>query len=310
MSKFNHVFDIGQRDVVSSLEDNIKSFLDWSFLNIGGFVNVNLPTGNPLPPGNHQLSAVSGDPTVVYPKTWAAPKKDWIYETGINYNNNMPISISGVNLNGTFLPGPSGSGAYGYNIDYPRGRITFTNNIAANSKVALAYSYRFIQTYKASDNAIWREIEENNYNLSTVVKNPNYVFNSIQLPSIFLQTIARSISVPRELGTTQNILRQDILLHVFTENSIHRNNIVDILLKQKDNSLNLYDINKLAKNNRQFLNYRGEANPNRLNYDQISLDNHYLLARAYIIDAITSEFKSFSQQLHHAVVRWTVEIFP
>lgn len=310
MSKFNHVFDIGQRDIVSSLEDNIKSFLDWSFLNIGGYVNVSIPNTNPLPSGNYRLSPISGDPTVTYPRTWSSLRRDWVYETGVVHNNTNPISISGINLNGTFLPAPTGSGIYGYYIDYPRGRVTFNNNIAANSQVALSYAYRFVQVYKASDNAVWREIENNRYDLSAITNSPNYTANTIQLPAIFLQTIARSVSVPLEIGTTQNILRQDILLHIFAENAVHRNNIVDILLKQKDNSLNLYDINKLVKNNRQFLNYRGEANPNRLNYDQISSNNTYLLARAYIIDSSTSEIKSFSPSLHHAVIRWTVEIFP
>lgn len=310
MSKFNHVSDIGQRDVVSSLEDNIKSFLDWSFLNIGGYINVTLPSTNLSQSGNHKLTPISGDPSVVYPRAWSSTKKDWVYETGINHNNTTPIAISGINLNGTFLPAPTGSGIYGYYIDYPRGRITFNNNVSATSQISLAYSYRFIQVYKASDNIVWREIEDNRYDLSAIANSPNYMANTIQLPAIFLQTIARSVSVPLEIGTSKNILRQDILLHIFAENAVHRNSIIDILLKQKDNSLNLYDINKLVKNNRQFLNYRGEANPNRLNYGQISLNNAYLLAQAYIIDANTTEIKSFSPLLHHAVVRWTVEIFP
>ena len=41
---FKNVSSIGDRQVLSSLEHNLKSFLDWSFLNIGGFINVNIPT--------------------------------------------------------------------------------------------------------------------------------------------------------------------------------------------------------------------------------------------------------------------------
>jgi len=36
---FNHISSIGDRQILSSIEENLKSFLDWSFINIGGFIN-------------------------------------------------------------------------------------------------------------------------------------------------------------------------------------------------------------------------------------------------------------------------------
>ncbi len=41
---FHNVENISDRPAISQLEDNIKSFLDYSFLKIGGFINVNIPT--------------------------------------------------------------------------------------------------------------------------------------------------------------------------------------------------------------------------------------------------------------------------
>lgn len=301
MSGFNHVSNIGQRDIVSSLEDNIKSFLDYSFLTIGGFVNVSIPS-NPNIDGYHKLVAVSGDPALSFPKTWQAPRKDWVYETGVSYNNLYPTSISGLYLNGTFLPSPTGSGSYGYYINYSDGRVTFNNNINSNSKLYINYAYRLVQIYKSSDNSWWKEIEKNNYNPSS------YISNDIQLPAIVLELIPRSVSIPHELGNTANILQQDLLLHIFSENSVQRNNIIDILLKQKDNTIILYDINKVIKNNAQSINYRGEININRMNYNQ--LITNYSLNKAYIINSVLSELQSFSAALHHAIIRWTVEIFP
>ncbi len=304
MSEFNHVSDIGQRDIVSSLEDNVKSFLDWSFLKIGAFVNVSIPLSNSNNPGPHKLTVVSGDPSLVYPRTWIAARKDWIHETGILYKNNSPINISGVYLNDTFLPAPSGSGAYTYSLNYPEGRIIFNNNVNANSKVCMNYAHRLVQVYKSSDNARWKEIQQNNYNPS------NYISNYIQLPAIFLQVVPRSVSIPHELGNTANILQQDMLLHIFTENATQRNNLVDILVKQKDNTIILYDINKVIKNNVNSFNFKGEINNNRLNYDQLINNNNYLLNKSYIINAFLSELQSFSASLHHGVIRWTLEIFP
>jgi hypothetical protein len=310
MTTFNHVTDIGQRDIVSSLEDNVKSFLDWSFLNIGGFINVGIPISTTS--GPYKLTPISGDPSVVYPRTWESTRKDWIYETGVTYNNTHPTNISGINLNGTFLPAPTGSGAYTFWINYPLGRVTFNNNIAANSNITLAYSFRFVQVYKANENSWWKDIQDNQYNPSNVLagSGTSYLANGMQLPAIVIETAPRSISIPHELGSTANILRQDLLLHIFTENPVQRNNLIDIMLKQKDKTLNLYNINKLVKNNRQSLNYRGEANSNRLNYDQIVNDNAFIFKRCYIHNAILSEIQSFSSTLHHGVIRWTMEIFP
>jgi hypothetical protein len=304
MSSFNHVSDIGQRDIVSSLEDNIKSFLDWSFLQIGAFVNVSIPLSGSNSAGPHKLSTVSGDPALQYPKTWSAFRKDWVYETGVSYRGMSPVNISGVYLNDTFLPSPSGSGAYTYSLNHPEGRVTFTNNVNANSKVCMNYCYRLVQVYKSSENSWWKDIENNNYNPS------NYLSNYIQLPAIVLQLVPRSISLPHELGNTANILQQDMLLHIFSENSTQRNNLIDILLKQKDNTVMLYNINKVIKNNVNPLNFKGETNPNRLNYNQLISNNVYILNKCYIINSYLSELQSFSSSLHHGVVRWTLEIFP
>lgn len=304
MTGFNYVHSIGQRDIVSSLEDNIKSFLDYSFLNIGAFVNVSIPLSSPNTIGPHKCIPISGDPSLPYPKVWAAPRKDWIYETGVSYQDLSATNISGVYLNNTFLPAPTGSGNYGYSLNYSQGRITFHNTINSNSQLYLNYSYRLIQIYKSSDNSWWREIEKNDYNPST------YLSNDIQLPSIVLQLVPRSVSIPHELGNSANILQQDMLLHIFTETSTQRNSIIDILLKQKDNTIMLYDINKVIKNNVQSLNYRGEINSQRINYDQLINNPNYILNKCYIINSILSELQSFSAGLHHGVVRWTLEIFP
>jgi hypothetical protein len=43
---FQNVSDLNSYYLETQLEDNLKSFLDWGFLNIGGFVNVHRPTVN------------------------------------------------------------------------------------------------------------------------------------------------------------------------------------------------------------------------------------------------------------------------
>jgi hypothetical protein len=306
MSKFHHVYDIGERNVISSLEDNIKNFLDWGFLNIGGFIDVNIPSS-----GNTGMAFAKpvNDPSFPINSVWETPRKDWVYESGVEHSNRTPINISGIYLNNTFLPSPSGSGSYTYSLNYPLGRISFNNPVSSSSKVCLNYSYKYIQTYKANESVWWKELQSNTY----YKNNPDYNITSnhrIQLPAVIIETIPRTILTPYELGTTENIIKQDILLHIFTENPVQRNSIIDTLVLQKDKTLYLNNISKILKNNVNSLDFKGQINPNRLNYDQLQNNSAYFLNKSYINNTSVSEINSFSNSLYNAIVRWTLEIFP
>lgn len=306
MSKFKDVYDIGQRNVISSLEDNLKNFLDWGFLNIGGFIDVNVPaSGNNGPAFAKPVT----DPSFNINTVWETQRKDWVYESGVNHNNREPINISGIYLNNTFLPAPSGSGSYTYSLNYPLGRITFSNPVGASSKVALNYSYKYVQIYKANESTWWKELQNNTY----FTNNPDYNITSnhrIQLPAVIIETISRTVLTPYELGTSENIVQQDILLHIFTENPVQRNSIIDTLVLQKDKTLYLNNITKMLKNNVYGLDYKGQPNINRLNYDQLQTNSAYFLKKCFINNASVSEINSFSNSLYNGIVRWTLEIFP
>ena len=43
-SVFNKVARLTENTLINELEENMKAFLDWGFLNIGGFVNVTIPS--------------------------------------------------------------------------------------------------------------------------------------------------------------------------------------------------------------------------------------------------------------------------
>lgn len=327
-SQFNHVQSIGKKDRLSSLEDNLKSFLDWSFLQIGGFVNVSIPTtglGGASNTGFHVLKCVE-DPAKPS-KTWEAPRKDWIYENSpyvnnpatISYNpygsvasglNTAPISFTGIYLNNTFLPAPSGSGNYTYQVNYPLGHIVFNNNVSATSTVTASYSYRYVQVYKASESTWWKEIQSDTYKAKIYPKGDHSITSNhrVQMPCIIIETIPRMEMKPYQLGTTENILIQDILLHVFTQTPTHRNTIIDTLLLQKDNSFWLYDVNEVIKNNAYLLNRNGDINPNGLNYNILA--SSFKSNWSTIRNATLSELNNMTSSLYNGIVRWSVEIFP
>lgn len=310
MSTFHNVGGINEKNNLSSLEDNIKGFLDWSFIHIGGFVNVDIPTSGINNSSNfHTLKPVS-DPTQKA-RIWEGVRKDWVYETGVVYDSTSPNSISGIYLNNTFLPSPTGSGSYGYNINYPLGRVIFNNNISSTSSVQLEYSYRYIQTYKANESVWWKEVQKETYNPANFKPSGDYSITAnhrVQLPAIIIETIPRTVLVPHELGTTKNIVIQDLFLHVFTENPVHRNNIMDILVAQKDNVLLLYDIDSVARSGVYPLNKYGNINSNGLYYPDLC--QSYKKYWCTIKDSTIGEINTLSAKLYNGIVRWSIEIFP
>lgn len=308
MTTFHNVSSITNKNRISLLEDNVKSFLDWSFLHIGGFVNVGIPTSG-VAGGSFHILKSSEDP-VLKDKVWQSPRKDWIYESGIVYESGSPIAFSGVYLNNTFLPAPTGSGSYGYNVNYPLGQIVFNNPVSSKSTVIANYSYRYVQVYKSSDNFWWKEVQKETYNPSNFNKQ-DYSITSVhrvQLPAIIVELIPRTIQIPDQLGTVDNIIIQDVFLHIYTENANQRNILVDILLHQKDKTVYLYDVNDVIKNNKYSLNKFGNINPSGYNYPNII--QNFPSYWCTIKDSTIGELNSLSSSLYNAIVRWSIEIFP
>ncbi len=309
-SKFNLVDKVGEKNSFSTIEHNIKHFLDWCFLNVGGFVNVDIPTQDMSQGNFHKLRSVNNPESSRNNTAWEAFRKDWIYETGVDYSTS-PNTVSGIYINDTFYPGPTGNSTRSYYIDYSNGRITLDKPISASSKVHVDYAYRYVQTYKSSESFWWKELQRNTYQAYQFDKNPDYNIlanNRVQPPFIVIETIARNQQIPLELGSYENILRQDVLLHIFTQNTNQRDSLVDTLLLQKDKSLALYDTDKLVKNDKYELNYRGEINPSGINYADIVSDSSYISRFGHISNSILSEKNTLSSSLHNAVIRWTLEI--
>lgn len=272
MTEFQHIKSITDKNIISILEDNIKSFLDWSFINIGGFINVNIPTSDIDGNNNFHIFNRASDNTVIGNKLWESTRKDWVYESGITYENTSPVAFSGCYLNNTFLPAPSGSGNYTYNVNYNLGQIIFDNAVSSTSKVIASYAYRYIQTYKSTDCVWWKEVQREAYNSASYKPKGDFSLTAIhrvQLPAIVVELSPRLTLEPYQLGTTENVWKQEVFLHIFAPNPVQRNTIMDILLTQKDKTLRLYNSNLVSQQNKYPLDYKGNINPNGLSYPEL-----------------------------------------
>lgn len=311
MTQFHNVGSATEKNVISIVEDNLKSFIDWSFVNIGGFVNVEIPTKDIDGSNNFHVFNRSSDNTVNGNRLWESVRKDWVYESGVVYENVSPVSFSGCYLNNTYLPAPTGSGNYTYTVNYNLGQILFDNAVSSTSKVTASYSYKYIQTYKATDCVWWKEVQRESYNSANYKSKGDFSITAIhrvQLPAIIIELSPRVTLEPFQLGTTTNIYHQEMFLHVFAPNPVQRNTIMDILLAQKDKSLYLYDSNLVAKNNKYRLNYKGNINNNGLDYPY--LYQNFPHSWCTINNSSIGEINTLSSSLYNAMVRWKIEIFP
>ena len=312
MSSFQHVNKIGEKSVISILEHNMKDFLNYGFLKIGGFIDVNIPASgisggdfSTLKPAYH-TSCPSGT-------VWEAPRKDWVYETEVSHEGRYPISIEGVYVNNTLIPAPTGNSNISYHVNYPDGQIIFKKPIPLLSNVKVSYSYKYIQIYTANESPWFKELQKYSYDPSIMNKAPGQIImadHRIQLPCIIIETIARTSQDPYQLGDTTNIINQDILLHIYAENPVQRNSIIDTLLLQKDRQSFLYNIDNVIKDNGYSLNANGSVNFARLDYDQILSNTIYRKNVYYISLATTSELSTISSNLYNGIIRWTLKIYP
>lgn len=308
---FNNVNNINDAPSISFLEDNIQKFLDYALLEIGSFINVNIPSPDINgTQGFHKLNYVN-DPSNPY-RVWEAQRQSWVYETEINYQGHEPININGIYINNTFVP-ITDTGQYSYDIDYNLGRIVFRNDINTNLSIEADYSYRHIQTHKSSDSLWFVELQKYSSDSSKFNFFGDHFITGnhrIQLPCIIIELTPRTVLTPYELGSIKNYITQDILLYILAENKHKTINIADLLISQKDNTFNAIDFNKVVKNNVSDLNAFGHKNPNRIPYKILSNSLEYIKNQCIIKNTTLIGMSNLSSELCSSTVRWSVEIFP
>jgi hypothetical protein len=311
--KFSGIDKVGQNLLNNQLESNIKSFLDWGFLNAGGFNNVYINTKNINNNALYKCYLVE-DPNYNNGQVWQTPRKDWVYETGITTIDNLsPISISGIYINNTFY-NINTSGTYAYTLDYENSRIIFNNKISTNANISMNYSYRWAQIYNYADAEWWQEIQystDSNVTHMTEKNQGDFAINPkhrVQLPAIVIETVARGTAKPFKIGNQSLIIEQDFLLHILAENIFDRNNITDILRLQQDRVLVFYDINKVVNSGVYPIGFNGALNSSRLQYNQLINNTEYVWNTCRLKNMVLSEVESLNSELFECNIRVTAEI--
>jgi hypothetical protein len=200
-----------------------------------------------------------------------------------------------------------------FNIDYPLGRVIFHQPVNITSIVKASYSYKFVQVYRASDSPWFNIIQYSSYNTSNEdikqMDNGEWAIGAnhrIQLPTIIIESLPRSRSMPYELGSDNLILEQDIGFYVLAENKNDRNKLLDIIRLQQDSVIYLFNTNKLSQDDNYPLNYYGDIKDGALMYPNIV--DQYKWRKCWIKNINLFEIDSPNPNFHRGMARATLEI--
>ncbi len=288
------------------LEANLVNYYSWNFLEIGAWAEVSVDEEDYFEDDISRLRLVS-DPSYTDGQVWEAMRKDWIWESGVNYidtsgSGRSPLPVSNLEINGIATTG-------NYYINYPEGRVVFDGAVDTDSIVKIQYSYRSVQVISANS-PLWKQIQK-----ETEVYGGQFLTqgsgdwdimssNRIQLPLIAIEVDAMGDSNGYELGNSAIEAHRDVVFHILAEDKSSRNNIMDIVANQCDADIWLYDTAAVALNNAYSLDFEGNKVKN-ITYPDLVSETGYRWKTARMEDAQIINVGQIHTNLYEAVVKTT-----
>ena len=314
-TSFKGTYNIGESSITEVIEDNLVSYIDWGFLQLGAFFNIQIPSSGAYGGDRHRLRSVA-DPRYIDGQVWEAYRQNWVWESGINLAPEQPVSISGIYIGNTFYPRGSG-----YHIDYRHGQVVLDTAIATNSAIQLEYSHKWVSVVGAAEVPWFR----NEQNRSFRVDDSNFLVGSglwtelaetrLQLPLIAVEVTDHTYQ-GYQLGGGQ-WQRGQVILHVLAENSQIAKRISNILADQSDGTIFVYSPDQLVTQNKYPLDYRGDLTSDPLCYPALIAstgDGGFLMedrianGKLRIFDAHAQNHGQLTSNVYHSTVRWATEV--
>jgi hypothetical protein len=309
------VGQVGETMFMSTLENNLKTFFDWGMLGIGGWYDINAPATGAWGGNFHTLRLVD-DPSYTAGQVWEAPRKDFVWETGVSYLDGtgvQPVQISGVSVGGTLYG--TGDSTYGHHVNYQNGRIVFDSAISTSSTVTMNYSHRTYQFYIGSREPWWQQIQRGSFAVEDAQLGQQtsgewgvLSHNRVQLPSVIIESVPRRESQGYQLGDDSLVVNQDVLFHIIAESRWDRNQMIDILTLQDDKTIWLYNETDIIEDDKYPLDYRGSLVSSPIMYPNMVSATGYRWKKCTFQNSKVSEIDSFSPEIHQAAVRVTFEV--
>lgn len=229
--------------------------------------------------------------------------RGFIWESGIvPVNGDSPFRVSGVNVNGNFVP-LADTGPDRFHIDTINGRVIFDESRNENDIISADYCSRAVYTnFADSDvfNLLMLESIEEFLSKETPSATPSKEHQA-WLPAIFLELQSGRINRGLQLGGGQ-VKERVIVLHIFANDSGYRNMLLDILDFQNRAAFWLGDLNVMP----QFFDEFGSVLPGVTNW--IDVASQYPYRKLRITDGSCKTINSLNTKLFRGQVRWNCEI--
>jgi len=313
-TRFKGVRHIGNDQLLTILEANLKAYLDWSLLGIGGWIDVDIPQSGIWGADQSVLRAVN-DPAYVDGRVWEGVRKDWVWETGVDYisvdtTTGNPQAVGTPEVDGTPTVAP-------YAINYPLGRIIFDSAISPSATVKVEHAYRYAQVHTAVGTEWWQEIQpgsfrNNDAQISETIKGDWSIGSEkrVQLPAVVVEGVSRANSKGYELGNGSLVISQDVLFNVIAENRYNRNKLVDIIRQQSDKTIWLFDTNTVNAGGDAPLDANGALVGSKMYPDLVdtAANGGYRWNKCRMTNAVVSEVEPIHPSLYEGVVRTTMEV--
>lgn len=309
LNRFKGVTKFSNATFMNQLEVNLKTYLEWGFMGIGAWTDVEITTVDQFA-GDLSILRPVKDPAFTDGTVWESGRKDWAWEVDVDFDDgstlNNPISpVSVVTVNGVpTVPD---------HINYPLGRVVFSTAIDTSLTVRAEYSYRNVQIYRANDvpwlhslhydslrvdDSHFLQVETGDYSLGSQ--------HRIQMPAIVLEAVPRTFSRGYQLGDGAMWVEQDVLCHVFAENRNDRNTLVDILCRQFHACFWLFNVDDVAEAEAFPLDNEGEIVDSSQTYPAlVDPNNGFRWKKCWFQNTQTSEIESLNSRLFQGVVRLT-----
>lgn len=243
MSVFKGTKGFYQYDVHGHVAQNIKSWLEYGLLELGGFTQI---TFNSAASGYTNLKKVP-DPRYALVFEALGPM---VWESGVTVitGEPAPFAASGIYIDNSFTRPSTGTAPNDYIIDYKNGRIIFGSGLnPSNATVKCEYTMKDVSVYLTSEPE-WRRLVEGYTdkfeNLETL--SPSGMAQilrerRVKIPCIFIESEDIS-SDGLQLGGGE-IARCQVRYHIFSDTAFAAQRITDIIIAQDEKTLDFYNVN-------------------------------------------------------------------
>jgi hypothetical protein len=289
-------------ELVDQLQYNLKFILDWGLLHHGGYNLYLYDQDSYFAENESKLHSVIDER---YPVNcvWNGVGREWVWESGVTpmSGGTVPFRVSGVYINGTFIPS-SDTGPYRHHIDYRHGRIIFDESQNPNDDIRAEYCSRSVYVGFADSEEfqtlMLNSVEE--FLTNTVPSGTPSREHEIWLPSIFID-VDSGEGRGLQLGGGQ-IKTRTISLHIFADNPNDRNLLMDWLDYNNRSAFVMADLNSIQFPFDQY----GDIVSGATNW--IDLMNNYPWKKMRILEGTCKKLNSLNTKLFRAIVKYKVEI--